>query len=138
MNSNCEREIRELHAFFEAWYNGAVDDTDDGFSRFGGVMSTDFEIVSPNGGRMDRPTVCRRLRDAHGCAAGASMRIWIEEVTSRQVGANHWLATYQEWQQETGRPEGRLSTALFQMRSSAPNGLIWRHVHEVWLPQDKP
>ena len=117
---DCEREIRELHAFFQGWYNGEIADTDEAFSRFDEVMADDFEIISPGGEQMNRSTVSRRLRQAHGYAAATPMRIWIEAVSSRRVGEAHWLSTYQEWQQEDSSPEGRLSTALFELRPKAP------------------
>ena len=36
---DCEREIRELHAFFQGWDNGEIADTDEAFSRFDEVMA---------------------------------------------------------------------------------------------------
>lgn len=42
------------------------------------------------------------------------------------------VATYEEWQGGEGRAaRGRLSTVVFTRDDDAPNGLVWRHVHET-------
>ena len=44
------------------------------------------------------------------------------------------LATYEEWQQEGGRPtSGRVTSVLFRRRLGLPQGLEWHHVHETWI-----
>ena len=49
------------------------------------------------------------------------------------------LATYEEYQKgarNSVRAENaRLSTVLFERKSD--ERLIWRHIHETWLPDDK-
>ncbi len=49
------------------------------------------------------------------------------------------LATYEEWQKGAlnSKPpnNGRVSSAVFLKDRSRPNGLMWLHVHETWLPE---
>ena len=134
MRQRCETEIHELHAFFTAWFNGDLADSDGISARFESVMAPDVEMVTPGGGHLDRCCLVDDIRKAHGESAATPVRIWIEKVSVRPVRPGIWLATYQEWQQAGGPARGRLSTALFEDNPSAPNGLLWRHIHEVWLP----
>jgi hypothetical protein len=46
------------------------------------------------------------------------------------------VATYEAWQRHAdGTVTGRLSTVVFRDQAGTPNGLVWAHVHETWLPE---
>lgn len=135
MDRQIQQEIKALHQFFQDWFNGTLPRTEESFVRFSSVMGSDFEIVSPQGQLVARSPLLERLEAAHGIYRDQPCRIWVENPRVRQVAADLWLATYEEWQDREGQTRGRLSSALFQARSTAPNGVIWRHVHETWLPE---
>lgn len=134
MHAACDREVHELHIFFETWFNGELPDEDEVFARLEHVLAPEFELVSPDGRRMDRTSLCRVLREAHGRVQGDPKRIWIEDVRVRDAGAQRWLVTYEEWQEGEGASRGRLSTALLGAAPETPNGVLWHHLHETWLP----
>ena len=48
--AGAEAEIVHLHRFFEAWMNGILPESDEGFARFTNVMDESFEIISPREG----------------------------------------------------------------------------------------
>lgn len=132
--SHYEREIVELHEFFQAWFNGDLPDTDASFQRFAGTMGPDFAIVSPGGQLSGRDPLLKGLRSMHNARQGS--RIWIENVVLRQEIGDMLIVTYEEWQQTPDtEARGRLSTVVFQKQAGLPNDLLWLHVHETWLPQ---
>ena len=137
MAQDCEREVIELHRFFERWFSGELPDTDEAFARFESVMGSDFEIISPSGKRMDRSELIDSLRGAHGRWSRDRIRgrIWIEDVNVRYIEGQNALVLYEEWQEIDGQTRGRLSSAVFSLADGAPNGVVWRHLHEVWLPE---
>jgi hypothetical protein len=139
MDTDCNQEIIELHRFFEDWFTGKLGPTDAAFSRFPSVLADAFEIISPSGEVSDRDTIVERVRGAHGAFADPSLgyRIWIDGYRGRSLGGGLYLANYEEWQESGGVARGRLSTVIFRRNSSAPNGIQWVHVHEVWLPQEE-
>ena len=137
MDERCRREVIELHQFFEDWFNGSLPPMEEPFRRFDSVMAPGFMIISPNGERTERGELVSRLREAHGIWRQNSRpgRIWIENLQVRHQVGNQAMVIYEEWQEIEGEARGRLSTAVLQQHSGAPNGLQWLHVHEVWMPE---
>ena len=130
------REIIELHQFFDDWFVGRIEQTDEVFDRFAGVMAPDFTIVSPDGHLTERAPLVDRLWGAHGFQRGqdSTFGIRVEKVTVRPVGDGLYLATYEEWQKSGAGDRGRQSSTLLRRADDAPNGLEWLYVHETWLP----
>lgn len=126
-------EIIELHDFFVAWFAGALPATDAAYARLVDTMAPEFVIVSPGGVLTLREPLITQLRAAHGSRPG--WQIWIENAELRFQQGGLTGATYEEWQRHAdGTVTGRLSTVVFRARADTPNGLVWLHVHETWLP----
>ncbi len=137
MQARCEKEVLELHRFFQDWFNGVLEPTDEDFARFRDVMAEGFVIVTPGGSLREREALVSRLRSAHGSwrrDGQPAGRLWIENVRFHRREGALALVTYEEWQETGDGTRGRLSTALFRPREDAPNGVEWLHVHETWLP----
>jgi len=127
-----EREIVELHQFFQDWYRGR-DDVD--FERFNRALSPGFVIVMPDARILGREVIVDAVRQQRDSDPEA--RLEIRNVQLHMAGKDHAVLTYEEWQGRGGDPmRGRLSTVVFTFDNDAPNGLIWLHVHETWLPED--
>ncbi|MFX0151840.1 MAG: hypothetical protein ACFFAJ_13715 [Candidatus Hodarchaeota archaeon] len=47
MKDSCETEIKELHKFFENWYNGVISQSEKTFSRLTRVLARNFKLISP-------------------------------------------------------------------------------------------
>ncbi|MFT4539575.1 MAG: hypothetical protein ACI835_002022 [Planctomycetota bacterium] len=131
MHQACEREVIALHRFFQEWFAGRLPDTPQAFTRFANVLASDFEIIVPDGMRIDRATLLGRLQTAHG--SDPESRIWIENFVCRSIRVDLVQTTYEEWQMSDGLPRGRLSSALFRQQSELPEGVEWIHLHECWL-----
>jgi len=132
MTNAVEREIVELHGFFEGWLNGDLPAEEDEFARFADVLAPWFHIISPDGEIAARDELVRGIRGAQGRRPG--LRIEVRNVVIRRDEAPWLLATYEEWQREPGSADtARICTALFRRRFGLPQGLQWQHVHETWI-----
>lgn len=132
MIEQCKTEICQLHDFFQAWFTGALANTDENFTRFAAVMAAGFAIINPSGKLTERPALLTGLRAAHGRQPG--IRIWTQNHQLRHQAGDLTLVTYEEWQTTAaGETTARSSTVLFQAQAGAPNGVVWLHVHETWL-----
>lgn len=129
MEENCRREVDELHRFFEDWLTGAAEGN---LERCESALAKDFEIVWPSGNRMKRHELLDALGDRYG--ESADLQIRIDNFSVRVVGEGLCVATYEEHHRREEGDRGRLSSALFRRRDSAPHGVEWVHVHETWLP----
>ena len=134
MEQRCRREVDDLHRFFVDWFTGTIPNDGSEFDRLDGALADEFQIISPNGRRVDKPQLLERVRCAHGAHADDGFRIEIRYVEVRFVEPPLCLLTYEEWQRRGDDPwDGRLSSAWFRESEDAPNGVRWLHVHEVGL-----
>ena len=134
LEDRCRAEVVELHEFLEAWSNAELPDTDAAFARFADVLDASFVLIGPAGGQAGREPIVEAIRHAHGRWRDAPGRIRVENLIVRQASPELVVATYEEWHDREGASRGRLSTVVFGPDDAAPNGLVWRHLHEVWLP----
>ncbi|MGE0431678.1 MAG: DUF4440 domain-containing protein [Planctomycetota bacterium] len=130
MRDAIEREIRELHEFFVAWFGGALPKDESAWAAAPAVMADDFELVTPGGERIAREALLSQLYEGHG---SRHMRIWIEQLQVRELGGGLHLATYHECQARDGRETRRQSSAVMREQPTARHGVIWVHVHETWI-----
>jgi len=132
MEQNVEREINELHGFFEQWFTGELPANDYEFKRLATVLSPGFNIVTPAGKKIDRVSLLTTLRAANG--SRPDLDITIRNVNILAQLGETVLATYEEWQSEDDRAEkGRMVTVSFLAKDGLPNNLEWLHVHETWI-----
>ncbi len=130
MRQHCEREVVELHQFFEDWFCGLTD----AFERVEAALADNFVLISPRGEMRTREKLLEDLRVARGCRRGDPFEIRIEACEVRAVEFGLALVTFEEWQRLGEREAGRVSTALFRVDREAPCGVRWMHLHETWLP----
>ena len=136
MEDRCRQEVVELHRFFHDWFNAELADDAASFARLDGVLAADFEIIGPEGRRVERAALIPALRGGHGRHVGTSFAIEVRNVRSRRVGDGMVLVTYEEHQTSAREPRSWLSSALFRDRAGNPNGVEWVHVQETYLPAD--
>lgn len=135
IDARCREEVVDLHRFFEGWFRGAVESTDENFSQLERSLGAQFTLISPDGRTSERASLVAGLRSAHGShqSDDSDFRIWIENVTVRPLSAELILVTYEEWQEIEGSTTARLSTAVLQSRTGRTGQFEWLHVHETWL-----
>ncbi|HKL17339.1 MAG TPA: hypothetical protein VJ905_00150 [Halalkalibaculum sp.] len=137
MIENCEREIIELHQFFEAWFNAKLSDNDESFSRMSEVLSPEFIMITPAGRKIERSSLLSNLRSMNGLylKEDKPSAIWIRNITIEWSTDTYCLANYEEWQGSNDRAKGkgRISSALFEKNDAAPNRVRWIHLHETWI-----
>ena len=119
-----EREVRDLHRFFAAYFSGAETD----LGRLVDALAPGFRMIGPDGIERDRDGTIAAV----GASAGAH-DVEIEIRNPRLVTDGPPLVvTYEEWQRVGGDDTftGRVSTALLEPHDG---GFRWLHVHETWL-----
>jgi len=132
------REVIDLHIFFEDWFGGYCENSEQVFAeRLLDRMHGDFNIILPGGMMIYGAHFWPEFRKLYG--SNPDFHISIRAVQQQPLaGDSVYLVNYQEWQrnalQSTPKNNGRLSSAVFVEDSDAPNGINWFHVHETWLP----
>lgn len=129
--AQCRRELEALHAFFVDWYAGRVDE--EAFDRMERVITPGFEMVTPEGQRLDRTEVLGLVRDSRGQYEPGEFDIEIKNADVVAEFADRLLMRYEEWQRAPDEENGRLSTVLFDRADDAPEGVRWLDVQETYI-----
>ena len=131
------REGADLHAFFEAWLGGTVEDTDAAFARVERALGEAFTMVAPSGALLRRPDVIGWLRGAHGSRAGQGpFRIAAVEPELLLLRPPLVVVRYIEEQEAGGGVTRRRSTAVFEASGDRNEGVRWLALHETWIGPD--
>jgi len=127
MQANWQREVDELHEFFQALFLGQIDSMDRADAAFG----SDFTFVGPDGLLADRGQILEMLESGRGhsseLAIGVEGHRTIVEAGALIVGE------YIEVHEVADGGNRRRTTVVFDVDPDGPNGVRWRHVHETWL-----
>ncbi len=122
-------EVDELHEFFEAYFLGTIPADD--LTRFETVLDPDFTIVGPDGGVSNRATTLDAVRQGFHHTSDFTLTTrdhrLVHADDSTVVGS---YIEHHGW--SDGRENERLSTVVFRVDDSMPNGLRWLRVHETW------
>lgn len=121
-------EVIARHAFFVEWFTGRCEDAAMQISAR--AFHPDMQMVPPDGSLVTAPEVMAMLQAARG-SRDADFSIRIEVITAREMG-DLAMIVYDEHQQTDGSKTRRRSSALFSADSAAPEGVVWRHLHETW------
>lgn len=123
------KEIAELHQFFQDYFRGLL--AAEAIMRFTDTLGEGFTLIDSAGRITEREAIISAIRRAHGTRS--DIKIWTEKPVLRHQDGALWVATYEEWQTAAGQTTQRQSTVVFGRDASAPNGLVWLHVHESGL-----
>jgi hypothetical protein len=122
-------EVVELHNLFVELFTGRSRD----FGRCERAFAPDFEMVTPEGKRLNRAQILKSLKKGQ---EDDDFSIAIHEVRPIREDASSILLQYVEQQYRDGEITRRLSTALFEAASEAPCGVVWRYLQETWMDED--
>ena len=132
-NSTFEYEVENLHGFFQDWFNGLLPGDGATFARFEDALEPGFTIVLPTGETLDRAGILEAVRQGYGRSADEAVQIWVDNVVVHELTGDEVAVCYEEWQSGAEGRRGRSSRALMRPNPSAPGGVEWVRVDEVWL-----
>jgi hypothetical protein len=130
----AEAEVRARHAFFVDWFTGRADDA--AFDTCARAFAPDMRRIGPEGAVQDRAAVLAMLRAARS-RHPAGFAITIAMGPAQDLAPGTVLVTYDEGQAIGPRRTLRRATAVFTADPAAPEGVVWRHLHETWI-DNKP
>ena len=126
---NWQREIVELHEVFEAYFLGEHADV----TRIEAALDADFTFVGPDANSTDRAGTLAAIVAGHNHTDSLEIRT-LDHTLVLESG-DVVCAEYVEEHHLADRINRRLTTAIFSTSPDAPNGLVWRRVHETWIDQ---
>lgn len=124
----AELEIKELHDFFEKWYDQAV--AEGAIVRLEEALHGEYSMVFPDGTERDRAATIDAVRTHRDVGA---VTIIVNDISVLYEDDDVVLASYLETQQRLDGGDRRRSTVVFLKDPDGPNGLRWLRVHETKL-----
>lgn len=131
MAPDWQREVDELHQFFQALFLAEIDSID----RAEAALGPDFTMVGPDGTVSQRADVLAQLRSGHGHSA--ELRIEIEEHRTVVETDAVIVGEYIEFHSFADDGNRRRTTVAFDVDPDGPNGVRWRHAQETWLLESR-
>lgn len=132
LENAVRQEVEDLHAFFVGWYNGDLPESAYE-TAFLAKLDSGFTIILPSGVELNYGELCSAMKASFGKKKG--FQIEIRKVRLVKSAETMVVATYEEWQHNDQEgPDSataRVSTVVFERGEV----LLWRHVHETWLPE---
>lgn len=129
--SACANEIEALHDRFVEWFTGTR--PNDIADRLGSSLAPEFEMITPDGDRLNRSTVIKSVDESYDRKHPEDFDIDIQNVERVADLGTHVVVRYEEWQTTPAGTTGRISTGLFRDDSGAPKGVRWVDLHETWI-----
>ena len=129
IGSLVEKEIVELHEFFEGWFCGRL--TGNEISVLDNVIHDEFILITPQADQIDKSRLKEIISSNHGKIS--DQKIWVENISIRSTFDGVILATYNECQKKNDVETCRLSSVLFKKDDSARNKIRWLHLHETFI-----
>lgn len=126
--TDWQTEIAELHAFFEAYFLGALPDD---LYRVDAALAPAFVMAGPDGNESSREQVMASLKA--GYRHTSSLKITTSEYRLVHDSDTVVIAAYTESHQLSDRSNHRRATVVFLRDPQGPNGLCWLRVHETWI-----
>ncbi|MDN5787291.1 hypothetical protein [Pseudorhodobacter sp.] len=125
-------EVINRHAFFVGWFTGKLPES--AMEDSARAFATDMQMIVPDGQMIGAAEVVTMLRSARS-KRGPDFAIRVEMREARLLG-DAALIVYDEHQVIEGAKTARRSSALFTADPAAPEGVVWRHLQETWLPNE--
>lgn len=133
IESLVEKEIVELHEFFEGWFSGRL--TGNEISVLDDVIHDEFVLITPHADQIDKSSLKEIISSNYGKII--DQKIWVENIRIRSIFDGVILATYNECQKKNNVETCRLSSALFKKDPSTRNQIKWFHLHETFIEKKK-
>ena len=129
IESLVEKEIVELHQFFEGWFSGEL--SGDAISVLDNVIHDDFLLITPHTDQINKLSLVKIINSNHGKAS--DQKIWVENINVRSTFERVIIATYNECQRINNVETCRISSAIFREDENARNRIKWLHLHETFI-----
>lgn len=130
INSQIQKEIVQIHQYFEDWYNGSsAEDYIEFDLNVSNRFCDNFKIVMPDGTLYQRNEILKVIKDGYG--TGDNFQIEIKMISTEAIKEDLFLVLYEEWHSESGKDRaGRIAAVILKKNDECVLGYEWIHCHE--------
>ncbi|KAJ6317258.1 hypothetical protein OIU76_012908 [Salix suchowensis] len=132
---NSCHEVVKFYLFYERWRRAEVAKNMQTPNLIFFPLGT---FVHPSGVEQPVSHCIDVMARLHGDKQGTDYRIWVDRVSSEQVGSDTWRMKFYKWETFGEERHGCLTTVLLGSKAKVPDGFTWMHMHQTWLEGSEP
>ncbi|KAI3912044.1 hypothetical protein MKW98_007571 [Papaver atlanticum] len=120
-------EVVKFYIFYEQWRRAEIADPERHIENLKEIFYPSGVFVSLSSQEHPLHDCLGQLTKFYGNRQGKQFRVWVDHVTSTQIGSETWSMKFDKWEFSDDGPKGRTSTV------STSDGFVWMHMHQTLL-----
>ncbi|XP_068344397.1 sucrose-phosphatase 1-like isoform X2 [Pyrus communis] len=131
--SSPAHEVTKFYLFYERWRHAEVEKSEEYIQNLKSVFHSSGIFVHPSGVELPIHQCIDSLARLHGDKQGKQFWIWLDRLSSVQIGSNAWLVKFDKWEFCENERRCCLTTVLMSSKAEGPDDFTWLHMHQTWL-----
>ncbi|KAK9733128.1 hypothetical protein RND81_04G045500 [Saponaria officinalis] len=123
-------EIVKFYLSCERWRRGDFQKSGDFMHSLKSKFHPSGIFVHPSGVQKCFDECLNALENSYGLEQGSRFRVWLDRITSAQIGSDTWLVKFDRWELSGEERHCCLTTVLL---NSKAEDFIWMHIHQTWM-----
>ncbi|PSS15836.1 Sucrose-phosphatase [Actinidia chinensis var. chinensis] len=127
-------DIVRFFLFLERWRRAEMEYSELYLAGLKALSFPSSVFVHPSGIEQSILDCTNVLRRSYGDKQGKRYRVWVDQVTTTEIGSNIWLLKFNKWEISGDERRGCVATVLLSSEDLSPSeGFTWVHMHQTWL-----
>ncbi|XP_077225856.1 sucrose-phosphatase 1-like [Tasmannia lanceolata] len=132
-NLSAGYEVVKFYMLYERWRRAEVANSELHIQNLKKIYYPTGIIVHPSGIERSLHECINALASFYGDKQGKKFRVWVDRLSSAQIGSDTWLVKFNKWESSDEGNHCCLATVLLSSKPETQNGFIWVHMHQTWL-----
>ncbi|XP_031271406.1 sucrose-phosphatase 2-like [Pistacia vera] len=131
-------QVVKFYLFYERWRRAEVEKSEFYMQNLRLVFDSIGIFVHPSGIERSLHQSIDLIAGLYGDKQGKQYRVWVDRVSSAQIGSDVWLVKFDKWELSGVERQCCLTTVLLNSKAMVPDGFTWMHIHQTWLEGSGP
>ncbi|XP_044460737.1 sucrose-phosphatase 2-like [Mangifera indica] len=131
-------QVVKFYLFYERWRRAEVEKSDHYMQKLRLAFDSTGIFVHPSGIERSLHLSIDVMAGLYGDKQGKQYRIWVDRVSSAQIGSDVWLIKFDKWELTGEERQCCLTTVLLNSKAMVLDGFTWMHMHQTWLEGSGP
>ncbi|KAJ0980716.1 hypothetical protein J5N97_008971 [Dioscorea zingiberensis] len=132
-NFNPGHEVVNFYMVHERWRRAEIENSEELIQNLKNITCPDGVIIHPSGVEHSLHECIGTFGPHFGDKQGKQFRVWVDKVSSSQIGSGAWLVKFDKWEINDGGRQCCITTVLLNSKVDTPEGFQLVHVHQTWL-----
>ncbi|XP_020251425.1 sucrose-phosphatase 2-like [Asparagus officinalis] len=130
---NPGHEVVMFYLLYERWRRAELENSKLIIENMKRITYHSGIIVHPSGVECRLHECIDTFAHYYGDRKGSQFQVWVDRVSSSQIGSDTWLVKFDKWEQSDEGPQSCIVTALLHSKPETPEGFALVHAHQTWM-----